>query len=70
MVLAHGLLGFAELRIAGGWLPAVHYWRGITNALTANGVEVITTAVPPVSTLCVDFLPLTHNRTRMCYTKL
>lgn len=48
MVLAHGLLGFAELRVAGGWLPAVHYWRGITNALTANGVEVIITAVPPV----------------------
>ena len=49
VVLAHGLLGFAELRIAGGWLPAVHYWHGITDALTANGVEIITTAVPPVS---------------------
>ena len=49
MVLAHGLFGFSELRIAGGWLPAVHYWHGITDALIANGVEVITTAVPPVS---------------------
>ncbi|RYP78829.1 hypothetical protein DL771_000214 [Monosporascus sp. 5C6A] len=47
VVLAHGLLGFAELRIAGEWLPAVHYWRGIRDALTANGVEVITTTVPP-----------------------
>jgi triacylglycerol lipase len=46
-VLAHGLLGFAELRVAGSWLPAVHYWRGISEALTANGIEVITAAVPP-----------------------
>ncbi|KAI0164310.1 putative triacylglycerol lipase [Hypoxylon sp. FL1284] len=47
IVLAHGLLGFAELRLAGGWLPAIHYWRGITDALKANGVEVITATVPP-----------------------
>ncbi|XXH03751.1 hypothetical protein Hte_010157 [Hypoxylon texense] len=47
IVLAHGLLGFAELRLAGGWLPAIHYWRGITDALKANGIEVITAAVPP-----------------------
>ncbi|ORY62991.1 Alpha/Beta hydrolase protein [Pseudomassariella vexata] len=47
IVLAHGLLGFAELRVAGRWLPAVQYWRGISDALAANGVEVITTTVPP-----------------------
>ncbi|KAI1778424.1 putative triacylglycerol lipase [Hypoxylon cercidicola] len=47
IVLAHGLLGFAELRLAGGWLPAIHYWRGITDALKANGIEVITATVPP-----------------------
>ncbi|KAH8670827.1 putative triacylglycerol lipase [Xylariales sp. PMI_506] len=47
IVLAHGLLGFAELRVAGSWLPPVHYWHGISEALTANGVEVITAAVPP-----------------------
>ncbi|KAI1850210.1 hypothetical protein JX266_004068 [Neoarthrinium moseri] len=47
IVLAHGLLGFAELQVAGGWLPSVHYWRGISDALKANGVEVITAAVPP-----------------------
>ncbi|OTB09290.1 hypothetical protein M426DRAFT_316573 [Hypoxylon sp. CI-4A] len=47
IVLAHGLLGFAELQVADGWLPAIHYWRGITDALRANGIEVITATVPP-----------------------
>ncbi|KAI1081053.1 putative triacylglycerol lipase [Whalleya microplaca] len=47
IVLAHGLLGFAELQVAGGWFPPIHYWRGIKDALRANGIEVITAAVPP-----------------------
>ncbi|KAI3342436.1 Alpha/Beta hydrolase protein [Ustulina deusta] len=47
VVLAHGLLGFAELRLTPGWLPPVYYWRGITEALRRNGVHVITTTVPP-----------------------
>ncbi|KAI0386731.1 putative triacylglycerol lipase [Hypomontagnella monticulosa] len=47
IVLAHGLLGFSELQVAGGWLPGIHYWRGITQALRANGIEVITATVPP-----------------------
>ncbi|KAI0842579.1 alpha/beta-hydrolase [Hypoxylon sp. FL0890] len=47
IVLAHGLLGFAELKIGGEWLPPIHYWRGITDALRANGIEVITASVPP-----------------------
>ncbi|KAI1270776.1 alpha/beta-hydrolase [Xylariaceae sp. FL1019] len=52
IVLAHGLLGFAELRlIPGGWLPAIHYWRGITDAMEANGIKVITTAVPPSASI-------------------
>lgn len=46
IVLAHGLLGFNEFRLAGKIFPAIHYWRGITEALTANGVEVITASVP------------------------
>jgi len=46
IVLAHGLLGFDELRLAGSLLPGVHYWRGITEALRANGIEVITASVP------------------------
>jgi len=51
IVLAHGLLGFAELSLTPGWLPAVHYWRGITEALEANGVRVITTTVPPSASI-------------------
>ncbi|KAI0528184.1 Alpha/Beta hydrolase protein [Xylaria bambusicola] len=52
IVLAHGLLGFAELHLAPGrWLPPVHYWRGIAEALRANGVHVITTTVPPSGSL-------------------
>ena len=46
IVLAHGLLGFDELHIGGKLLPGVHYWRGITEALTANGIKVITATVP------------------------
>src|SRR4051812_38952707 len=46
IVLAHGLLGFDELRLAGSLLPGVQYWRGITEALRANGIEVITASVP------------------------
>lgn len=46
IVLAHGLLGFDELRLAGSLLPGVHYWRGITDAMRANGIEVITASVP------------------------
>lgn len=50
-MLAHGLLGFAELHLTPGWLPAVHYWRGIAEALKANGVHVITTTVPPSASI-------------------
>jgi triacylglycerol lipase len=46
VVLAHGLLGFDELRVAGPLLPGVHYWRGITEALRHAGVSVFTTSVP------------------------
>ena len=46
-MLAHGLLGFDELHIAGKFFPGIQYWRGITKALQTNGVEVITASVPP-----------------------
>ncbi|KAJ5659032.1 hypothetical protein N7507_005483 [Penicillium longicatenatum] len=46
VVLAHGLLGFDELRLAGPYLPGVQYWRGIKEALSAKGIEVITATVP------------------------
>lgn len=47
VVLAHGLLGFDELRLAGRFIPGIHYWRGITDALAAKGIEVLVAAVPP-----------------------
>ncbi|KZF24248.1 lipase [Xylona heveae TC161] len=46
IILAHGLLGFDELRLAGKFLPGVQYWRGITEALAANNIEVIVADVP------------------------
>lgn len=39
-------MGFGEIRLAGRFLPSVHYWRGITEALRANGIEVIIASVP------------------------
>ena len=39
-------MGFDELRIAGRFLPGVQYWRGITDTMRANGIEIITTSVP------------------------
>ncbi|KAF2258421.1 alpha/beta-hydrolase [Lojkania enalia] len=47
IVLAHGLLGFDELRLAGPNFPRIQYWRGIIDALTAKGIEVHTATVPP-----------------------
>lgn len=51
IVLAHGFLGFDELRLAGNLLPGVHYWRGITYALRENGIKVITTSVPATGSI-------------------
>ncbi|KAJ9645580.1 uncharacterized protein PV06_07740 [Exophiala oligosperma] len=46
IVLAHGLLGFDEWRLAGPYLPSIQYWRGIKEAFARNGIECITTTVP------------------------
>lgn len=51
IVLAHGLMGFDELRLAGSLLPGLQYWRGITEALRANGCEVIIAHVPPSASI-------------------
>ncbi|KAL8942040.1 MAG: hypothetical protein Q9216_001893 [Gyalolechia sp. 2 TL-2023] len=51
IVLAHGLLGFDELHLAGASLPGIRYWRGIVEAMTKNGIEVITTSVPASSSI-------------------
>ena len=50
-MLAHGLLGFDEIHLAGANLPGIHYWRGIAEAMTSNGIEVITTSVPASSSI-------------------
>lgn len=47
VVLAHGLLGFDELRLVGQYVPGIQYWRGIREALEARGIRVITASVPP-----------------------
>lgn len=51
IVLAHGLMGFDELRLAGSLLPGVQYWRGITHAMTANGIQIITAQVPATGSI-------------------
>ncbi|GAB7356524.1 hypothetical protein MBLNU459_g7270t1 [Dothideomycetes sp. NU459] len=46
IILAHGLLGFEELNIVPKQITGgIHYWRGITEALAAKGIEVITATV-------------------------
>src|SRR5271156_5579791 len=44
-------MGFDELRLAGTLLPGVHYWRGITEAMRANGIEAITASVPAIGSI-------------------
>ncbi|KXG51871.1 uncharacterized protein PGRI_092640 [Penicillium griseofulvum] len=61
VVLAHGLLGFDEIRLAGPYLPGVQYWRGIKEALTARGIEVITATVPPSGSIEARAEQLTRN---------
>jgi len=61
IVLAHGLLGFDELRLAGKLLPGVHYWRGITEAMRANGIEVITASVPASASIEERALKLSQD---------
>lgn len=50
-MLAHGLLGFDELRLGGAYLPGIQYWRGIKEALSMKGVQVITATVPPSASI-------------------
>lgn len=39
-------MGFDQLHLAGPAFPGLQYWRGITDALSAKGVDVIVAAVP------------------------
>ncbi|KZZ98113.1 triacylglycerol lipase [Ascosphaera apis ARSEF 7405] len=51
VVLAHGLLGFDELKLAGKFLPPLRYWRGIEEELLKRGIHAITVAVEPAGTI-------------------
>lgn len=44
-------MGFDTFKFAGDLIPGVEYWRGIVDALQANGVEVITASVPPSASI-------------------
>ncbi len=50
VVLAHGILGFDEMRIAG---TRIEYFRGVANALSRFGIQVYCPKVPPASTISV-----------------
>ena len=49
-MLAHGLLGFSEFELA-RWLPPIHYWFGIKDALAHKGIRVVETSVPASATI-------------------
>lgn len=51
VVLCHGLCGFNELDMHLPVLPTYEYWGGIKESLQGAGATVITTAVPPVSSI-------------------
>lgn len=60
IVLAHGLFGFAQLHLIPSF-PAIQYWRGITEALTAAGCSVVTASVPPSSSIADRAAALLDN---------
>ena len=50
VVFCHGLLGFDTVTVGPSIAPVeVSHWRGIIDALRANGVEVLITRVPATS---------------------
>ncbi|KAF2417437.1 putative triacylglycerol lipase [Tothia fuscella] len=51
IILAHGLLGFDEIHLAGAKLPGIQYWRGIREALERKNIEVIIATVPASSSI-------------------
>lgn len=57
IVLCHGLLGFDSMRLGEFEslqippLAVIHYWKGIKEALEANGNEVFITRVPRTATV-------------------
>lgn len=35
------------MRLAGPYLPGIEYWRGVREALSLKGIDVVTAVVPP-----------------------
>lgn len=69
IVLAHGLLGFDELRVAGPSFPRIEYWYGIKQALAGRGVEVMTASVPPSASIETRAATLAESIERMAKGK-
>ena len=61
--MAHGLLGFDEFNIVPKQIGigGIQYWRGITEALAAKGIEVITATVPPSGSIEARAAKLAEN---------
>ncbi|EEH48235.2 V-type ATPase, G subunit [Paracoccidioides brasiliensis Pb18] len=51
IVLAHGLLGFDELKLGGKYLPGVQYWRGVKEAFALKRMVVISVPVLPLGSI-------------------
>ncbi|KAK3937392.1 Alpha/Beta hydrolase protein [Diplogelasinospora grovesii] len=69
IVLAHGLLGFAELKLASNYIPPIHYWHGIKDALNAQQIEVITASMPPSGSIENRALKLGQDIAKRCQGK-
>uniref|UniRef100_A0A0B7KEQ9 Uncharacterized protein n=1 Tax=Bionectria ochroleuca TaxID=29856 RepID=A0A0B7KEQ9_BIOOC len=67
IVLAHGLLGFSEIKLAQA-LPSLQYWHGIQDALEQAGATVITATragfgTQAFSQLTREYMTQTFNAT-------
>lgn len=50
LVFCHGLLGFDSVSLGAAFAPLnITHWRGITEVLEENGIEVLITRVPATS---------------------
>jgi triacylglycerol lipase len=67
IVLAHGLMGFDELRLLPyNLIPGVQYWRGITAAYRAHNIECITTTVSATGSIEDRAASLFHQIRTKC----
>ncbi|EJU00116.1 alpha/beta-hydrolase [Dacryopinax primogenitus] len=75
MIFCHGLLGFDELSLplpaslGAISLPPIYHWRGITDVLCTNGVEVYVMRVPATSGIPQRAEVLREKITQKCKGK-